>query len=175
MGYVSLIGMYHGVKKPTLQKFVGPMLVELRQLHPAMPKMVRLPDSIDADGNTRQGRRWKRKFCVKVRAMICDAKERPWLKGKLASTVNDDFRRERPLYRRAYTLLFPPFSAQNRNRRCHLSPGMRKVPLRWGLQVWGQAFHVHQWKKETSRRVGPLHHPTWGESSEAQNSFDSIR
>jgi hypothetical protein len=85
MGYVSMIGMYHGMKKPTLEKFVSPMLVELRQLHPAMPKMVREPDSVDEHGNTRPGRRWKREMCVKVRAMICDAVERPWLRGKHCS------------------------------------------------------------------------------------------
>jgi hypothetical protein len=72
MGYVSLIGMYHGVDKPDLEKFVDPLLVELRQLHPHMPKMIKRPGS----------KRYKREFGVMVRGMICDAKERPWLKGE---------------------------------------------------------------------------------------------
>lgn len=71
LGYVSLVGMYHGVDKPDVSKFVNPLLIELRQLHPLMPKMVR----------NRGTGKWERKFGVKVRGMICDAKERPWLKG----------------------------------------------------------------------------------------------
>lgn len=68
MGYVSMIGMYHGVNKPSLEKFVGPMLEELRELNPQYPI-----DETDPN---------KRTLSVVVRCMICDAKERPWLKGK---------------------------------------------------------------------------------------------
>lgn len=66
MGFVSMVGMYHGKGKPTLETFLEPLLTELRNLYPVNSPMV-------------NGR--KRMFSVRVRALIADQAERPNLKG----------------------------------------------------------------------------------------------
>lgn len=152
MGFVSLIGMFHGVKKPDdVAQLVDPLVVELRQLHPLMPKMVR-----EAGSN----KCWKRQVGVRVRAMICDAVERPWLKGNCFELMQHDvllletfIRRIRPLLQKSYILTSARFCfiVYNRNRQSQLLSRLRKVPVRGYSAGKKHSLSVHKWKEEACR------------------------
>lgn len=79
MGFVSMIGMYHGEGKPDLWDFLVPTLKELKELHPLGPP--RIPKPMVGASDVQEYR--LRKVSVLLRSLICDAKERPPLKGTL--------------------------------------------------------------------------------------------
>lgn len=100
MGHVCMVGMYHGMGKPNPHNFLQLLLKELGNLHPnrAAGRMVQdveyspYAGTVVASSSASNGRvdvrlaenpLRRRKFAVRVRAIICDGAERPNLKGGL--------------------------------------------------------------------------------------------
>lgn len=105
MGHVCMIGMYHGRGKPNQRNFLQLLLKELDNLHPkrAAGRMIRDAQYIPHEGtvvassSASNGRvnaqlaenpLRRRKFAIRVRAIICDGAERPNLKGKVTCTIH---------------------------------------------------------------------------------------
>lgn len=65
-----IIGVYHGKDKPVRDQFLRQFMEEARTLHPR---------NLQRDPLTKK---LLRKCSVRIRALICDAKERAFLKGK---------------------------------------------------------------------------------------------
>jgi hypothetical protein len=100
MGHVCMVGMYHGMDKPNPHNFLQLLLKELGNLHPnrAAGRMVQdveyspYAGTVVTSSSASNGRvdvrlaenpLRRRKFAVRVRAIICDGAERPNLKGGL--------------------------------------------------------------------------------------------
>lgn len=81
-GYVSLIGMYHGVGKPNYRRFLELLLKELRYLHPRssrqIPRTLEVGSGMDLSDPSQVR---EREVALRVRCMIVDGKEKPVLRG----------------------------------------------------------------------------------------------